>query len=72
MIKLYGQGQYKTIWSWDNVIIATQEVIEGVMGALMREDQEEASNSVSESVHCCWSGLLSRVLLVVILGTVVH
>lgn len=51
MIKLYGQGQYKTIWSWDNVIIATQEVIEGVMGALMREDQEEASNSVSESVH---------------------
>lgn len=31
--------------------IATPEVIEGVMGALMREEQEEASNAVSEPVH---------------------
>lgn len=40
-----------TSWLPDNVIIATQEVIEGVMGALMREDQEEAPNSISESAH---------------------
>ena len=61
-----------TSLSRDNVIIATQEVIEGVMGALMREDQEEAPNSISESAHWRWSGLLSHVWLAVILCAVLH